>query len=52
MKFNVGQRGYYRVKYPKSDWLGFSALLKDDHKVLGQCISIIKQYSRLFYHKK
>ena len=30
MKFNVDQKGYYRVNYPSSDWAAFAEALRDD----------------------
>ena len=35
MKFNVGQRGYYRVNYPHEDWEAFGQLLRDDPDALS-----------------
>ena len=29
VKFNVGQRGFYRVNYPAADWTGLAALLRN-----------------------
>ena len=34
-KFNVGQRGYYRVNYPLEDWENFGQILLDRPEVLS-----------------
>ena len=34
-KFNVGQRGYYRVNYPLEDWENFGRILLDRPEVLS-----------------
>ena len=31
VKFNVGQFGFYRVNYPKEEWIRFSKVLQEDH---------------------
>lgn len=35
VKFNVGQYGYYRVNYPKEEWLQFGGLLQESHETLS-----------------
>ena len=35
IKFNVGQYGYYRVKYEEDEWLKFAKVLQDNHEVLS-----------------
>ena len=35
VKFNVGQYGYYRVKYEEDEWLKFAKVLQDNHEVLS-----------------
>ena len=32
VKFNAGQFGFYRVNYPKEEWIRFSKVLQEDHK--------------------
>jgi hypothetical protein len=35
VKFNVGQFGFYRVNYPKDEWLRFADLLLDHHQTFS-----------------
>ena len=30
-KFNAGQFGFYRVNYPREEWIKFSKVLQEDH---------------------
>ena len=35
VKFNIDQKGFYRVNYPVEQWEVFSKILNKDHKLLG-----------------
>ena len=39
VKFNVGQFGFYRVNYPKEEWIKFSKVLQEDHAQFSEQIS-------------
>ena len=39
VKFNVGQFGFYRVNYPKEEWIRFSKVLQEDHAQFSKQIS-------------
>ena len=41
VKFNVGQFGFYRVNYPKEEWIRFSKVLQEDHTQLSEQTSQI-----------
>ncbi len=36
VKFNVGQFGFYRVNYPKEDWIKFSEMLQENHETFSE----------------